>query len=61
MSLHEDEVQPANLTAFDQEWTKTAVSNEPYSDIPDGTYDAVIEEARLTRTATTGRAAVLWS
>jgi len=49
----EDEAQPVDLTPFDREWTKTAVSNEPYSDIPDGTYDTVIEEARVTRTATT--------
>jgi hypothetical protein len=32
-----------------------------YSDIPDGHYDAVIEEARLTETTSTGRPVVIWS
>jgi hypothetical protein len=31
-----------------------------YSDIPDGTYDAVIEDAHLTETVSTGRPMVIW-
>ena len=31
-----------------------------YSDIPDGTYDTVIEEARVSETASTGRPMVIW-
>ena len=57
----DEDARPADLTAFDREWAKTAVSHENYSDIPDGTYDAIIEDARVTRTATTGRSAVVWS
>ena len=53
----------ATLAQFDEQWTKTstASSEEPYSDIPDGMYDAVIEEARLTETASTGRHMVVWA
>src|SRR5260370_25032059 len=51
----------AALARLDDEWTKTSVSpDEMYSDIPDGTYNAVIEEARLTETASTGRPMVIW-
>jgi len=51
----------ADLTRFDDDWAKTTVSaDEMYSDIPDGTYDAVIEEARLTETSSTGRPMVTW-
>jgi len=46
----------AGLARLDDEWTKTSVSSdELYADIPDGTYNAVIEEARLTETVSTGR------
>jgi hypothetical protein len=31
-----------------------------YADIPDGTYNTVIEEARLTETVSTGRPMVVW-
>jgi hypothetical protein len=50
-----------DLTRFDDEWAKTsAATEEMYSDIPDGIYDAVIEEARVTETASTGRPIVIW-
>jgi len=50
-----------DLAKFDEEWTKTAATaDDMYADIPDGTYDAVIEEARLTETASTGRPMVIW-
>jgi hypothetical protein len=53
--------QAAALARFDDEWTKTSVSsNDVYSDIPDGPYDAVIEEARLSETISTGRPMVVW-
>src|SRR5271163_4998637 len=55
------EAQAAALARFDDEWTKTSVSsNDVYSDIPDGPYDAVIEEARLSETVSTGRQMVIW-
>jgi Protein of unknown function (DUF669) len=51
----------AALARLDDEWTKTSVSSdELYADIPDGTYNAVIEEARLTETVSTGRPMVVW-
>ncbi len=50
-----------DLARFDDEWTKTSVSAEDmYADIPDGSYDAVIEEARVTETSSTGRPVVVW-
>jgi Protein of unknown function (DUF669) len=56
-----NEGQAAALARFDDEWTKTSVSsNDVYSDIPDGSYDAVIEEARLSETASTGRPMLVW-
>jgi hypothetical protein len=55
------DAQAAALARFDDEWTKTSVSsNDVYSDIPDGPYDAVIEEARLSETVSTGRQMVTW-
>jgi hypothetical protein len=57
----ESEAPAADLARFDIEWAKTPVSSEElYSDIPDGSYDAVIEEARLTETVSTGRPMVIW-
>ena len=51
----------ADLARFDNEWAKTSVSSEDvYSDIPDGSYDAVIEDARVTETTSTGRPVVVW-
>jgi hypothetical protein len=51
----------AALARLDDEWTKTSVSSDDiYADIPDGTYKAVIEEARLTETVSTGRPMVVW-
>ena len=57
MALPLDTDAPAAaLARLDDEWRKTSVSpDEMYSDIPDGTYNAVIEEARLTETVSTGR------
>jgi len=50
-----------DLARFEDQWTKTAVSSgDQYSDMPDGTYDAIIEEARLTETTSTGRPVVIW-
>ena len=62
MALPIDSDAPvADLARFDDEWTKTAVSSdEMYSDIPDGSYDAVIEDARVTETTSTGRPIVIW-
>ena len=62
MALPLDTDAPAAaLARLDDEWRKTSVSpDEMYSDIPDGTYNAVIEEARLTETVSTGRPMVIW-
>jgi hypothetical protein len=51
----------AELARFEDEWTKTvSPSDEMYSDIPDGIYDAVIEDARVSETISTGRPVVVW-
>ena len=51
----------ADLARFDAEWTKTPVQSEDlYSDIPDGSYDAVIEGARVTETTSSARPVVIW-
>jgi hypothetical protein len=51
----------ADLARFDNEWTKTSVSSDDmYADMPDGTYEALIEEARLAETSSTGRPMVIW-
>jgi hypothetical protein len=52
----------ADLSQFDEAWKKSAVTNDDhYSDIPDGRYEALIEEARLTTTASTGKPMVVWT
>ena len=49
------------LARFDDEWAKTSVSaEEMYSDIPDGSYDAIIEGARVTETTSSARPVVIW-
>jgi len=61
LSPVDSEAPAADLARLDDEWTKTAVpSGDMYADIPDGTYDAVIEEAYLTETTSTGRPMVIW-
>jgi hypothetical protein len=62
MSLLIDSDAPAaDLARFDDEWAKTLVPGEEmYSDIPDGSYDAVIEGAHVTETASTARPVVSW-
>lgn len=50
-----------DLARLDNEWAKTSASaDDMYGDIPDGSYDAVIEEARVTETTSTGRPIVIW-
>ena len=57
----ESDAPAADLARFDDEWAKAPVSSaEMYNDIPDGTYDAVIEDARLTETLSTGRPMIVW-
>jgi hypothetical protein len=62
VALQNENAAPvADLARFDNEWTKTSkTSDEMYGDIPDGTYDAVIEEARVSETRSTGRPMVIW-
>jgi hypothetical protein len=51
----------AALARLEDDWAKTSASpDEMYSDIPDGTYNTIIEEARLTETVSTGRPMVIW-
>jgi hypothetical protein len=50
-----------DLARFDEDWTKAAApSDGSHPDVPDGIYDAVIEDAQLTETASTGRPIVVW-
>jgi hypothetical protein len=50
-----------DLARFDEDWTKaTAPSADLYPNVPDGIYDAVIEDAQLTETVSTGRPMVIW-
>jgi hypothetical protein len=58
---NETSAPEADLARFEDEWTKTSTSSDDmYSDIPDGTYDAVIEDARISETISTGRPMVIW-
>jgi hypothetical protein len=61
LSPVDSEAPASDLARLDNEWAKTAVpSGDMYADIPDGTYDAVIEDAYLTETTSTGRPMVIW-
>ncbi len=62
MALQNETSSPVvDLARFEDEWTKTATSSdEMYNDVPDGTYDAVIEDARVSETVSTGRPVVIW-
>jgi len=61
MPLANSEAPAADLARFDDGWAKASVPSEDmYSDMPDGSYEAVIEEARLTETVSTGRPMVTW-
>lgn len=51
-----------DLAQFDDAWGKApAGSDDYYADIPDGNYEAVVEEARVTTTTTTGKPMVVWT
>ena len=51
----------ADLKQFDEQWSSTKAPVGPsYSDIPDGVYDAIIEDAEVGETASTGRPVVRW-
>jgi len=53
-----------DLSSYDEEYARAAVprpeTEAPRDDIPDGMYDACIEDVHLTRTATTGNPMILW-
>ena len=54
-------VSSSDLARFDEAWTKmSAPTDEVYGDIPDGSYDAVIEDTHLSETLSTGRPIVVW-
>jgi hypothetical protein len=63
MPIHDTpDTAAADLHQFDEAWTKAPVSiDDHYADIPDGNYEALIEEARVTTTASTGRPMVVWT
>jgi hypothetical protein len=63
MPIHDTpDTAAADLHQFDEAWTKASVSiDDHYADIPDGNYEALIEEARVTTTASTGRPMVVWT
>ena len=52
-----------DLSQFDEEYARAvpAAPDDYRSDLPDGTYNAVIEEARLSETASSGRPIVIWT
>lgn len=58
-TVEESESLP-DLSQFDEAWGKTAnATEEIYSDIPDGAYEAVIEELRVAETPS-GRPMLIW-
>jgi hypothetical protein len=63
MPAHETpEMTATDLRQFDEAWRKTPLASEDYySDIPDGHYEALIEEARVTTTSSTGKPMVVWT
>jgi hypothetical protein len=63
MPLHDTPGKAAtDLRQFDEAWPKPpAGRDDRYAGIPDGRYEALIEEARLTKTASTGRPVVVWT
>jgi hypothetical protein len=51
----------AGLAQFEEEWAHTgAPTTHPYAEIPDGIYEALIEDAWLAESAASGNAAVVW-
>jgi hypothetical protein len=51
-----------DLTEFDEQYARINNGPDDYnSDIVDGTYHAVIDEARLTQTVSTNRPIVIWN
>ena len=59
--------QPAekstSLRKFEEQWGKTParMPEDRYAGLPDGDYEATIEEARLSETASTQRPVVIWT
>jgi hypothetical protein len=53
----------AGLRKFDDQWGKTPAraQEDRYAGLPDGDYDATIEEARLSETTSTQRPVVIWT
>lgn len=53
-----------DLSVYDDEYSRASLpqpaQSQPYDDIPDGTYEADIEDVHVARTATTGNPMVLW-
>ncbi len=52
-----------SLRKLDDQWGKTArrTPEDRYAGLPDGDYEATIEEARLSETASTQRPVVVWT
>ena len=53
----------SSLRQFDDQWGKTPAraQEDRYAGLPDGDYEAIIEEARLSETASTQRPIVIWT
>lgn len=53
----------ANLRKFDDQWGKTPARapEDRYAGLPDGDYEATIEEVRLAETTSTQRPVVIWA
>lgn len=61
--LHADTGTDIDLSVYDDDYARAGVPRAeaaPPDEIPDGVYDAVIEDILLSRTATTGNPMVLW-
>jgi hypothetical protein len=53
----------ANLRKFDDQWRSAPAraTDDRYAGLPDGDYDATIEEIRLSETTSTQRPVVIWT
>ncbi|MCP4680074.1 MAG: DUF669 domain-containing protein [Deltaproteobacteria bacterium] len=51
----------ADLTQFDDPFAEAEVEDNDYDPVPDGKYQATVEQVELTRTKTTGRPMLKWT
>ena len=64
MDSHSADPSDLDLARFDDEYARASTSrhdsHSAYEDIPDGFYDASIEEVHLGQTASTGNPMIVW-